>query len=205
MCLSEPQTGSSGLSETFFASALNHLHTFIYALRIGFSNLIVLEDDMVVRLNRGRPLALASHILLDTLHDAETEDYDLVSFGDCAGIHPNISSDSIAHSYESLVSTGYQESDVGKDPSLYRELWRVSKGSRCAGAYAVSRAGMFKALLHLPMWCSMDWMFNGAKKAAVRDALSTRVFFLEPALFEEGSKLGMFATTMAGCGYCDQP
>lgn len=204
-CVSEPQADSSGLSVTFFASALNHLHTFLYAVRIGFSNLIVLEDDMVVRLKQGRPLELASHILLDTLHDAEAEDYDLVSFGDCAGIHPNISSDSIAHSYGSLVSTGYQESDVGRDPSLYRELWRVSKGSRCAGAYAVSRAGMFKALLHLPMWCSMDWMFNGAKKAAVRDALSTTVFFLEPALFEEGSKRGMFATTMTGCDYCDQP
>ena len=74
---------------------------------------------------------------------------------------------------------------------------------RCAGAYAVSRMGMLKALLHLPMWCSMDFMFNAAKLAAVKPALPTTVLFLEPALFEEGSKKGKFSTTMTGCDYCN--
>ena len=63
---------------------------------------------------------------------------------------------------------------------------------------------MLKALLHLPMWCSQDWMLNGAKKAAVRDALPTTVLFLEPAVFREGSKESEFQTTMAGCDYCDK-
>ena len=86
---------------------------------------------------------------------------------------------------------------------------RTHTGSRCAGAYSISTEGMAKALLHLPMWCAMDWMFNGAKHAP-RDAsqeahegVRTKVLFLEPALFREGSKLDpRFATTMTGCEYC---
>jgi hypothetical protein len=200
-CVALPQAGGAGLSATYFASGLNHLHTFIHALRVGFENLIVLEDDMMVRLAQGRKLFLTTSIVFETLHDAEKEEYDLLSFGECAGIHADPTSDDRIHIYGSLVEDDEPE---GWDPSVYRELWRVSKGSRCAGAYAVSRAGMLKVLLHLPMWCTMDWVFNGAKKAVTSefDVLRTKVLFLEPPLFYEGSKQNMFGTTMTGCHYC---
>jgi len=199
-CVAAPHVGGAGLSDTYFASALNHMHTFMHAVALGFANLVVLEDDMVLKFAAGRTPSLAAHIVLDTLHDAEMDEYDFLSLGGCAGIHPDLANDALIHEYSSLAGTS--EAPNGWDPSLYRQLWRVSRGSRCAGAYAVSRKGMLKALLHLPMWCSMDFMLNGAKHAAVKDALRTRVLFLEPALFEEGSKKAMFPTTMAGCEYC---
>ena len=205
-CVLQPQSGA-GVSLTFFASALNHLHTFVHALQLGFENLVVFEDDMLLKSPVGRKPSLLTHIVLDTLHDAEIDNYDLLSFGDCAQIHPDPATDARIRAYENRVvsSTGDTQLLDGWDPSLYRELWRVSKGSRCAGSYAVSRTGMFKALLHLPMWCTMDFMLNGAKHAVVKDALRTSVLFLEPALFEEGSKRNMFKTTMSGCHYCESP
>jgi hypothetical protein len=82
------------------------------------------------------------------------------------------------------------------DPSDARQLWKVSKGSRCAGSYAISRSGMSKMLVHLPMWCSMDFTMNGAKHAPTRADLRTTVLFLEPPLFDEGSKSNVFETVM---------
>ena len=102
MCVTKPQVFSGGLSETYFASALNHLHTFLFALRMGFSNLVVLEDDMVLKLKPGCPLALASHIVLNTLRDAEEANYDLLSLDDCAAIHPDPASDAAILTYESI-------------------------------------------------------------------------------------------------------
>lgn len=202
-CVALPQAGGAGLSATYFANGLNHLHTFILALRVGFENVIVLEDDMVVRLAQGRKLFPTASIVFETLHDAEKEEYDLLSFGDCASIHADPTSDDNIHIYGSLAE---DDEPDGRDPLMYRELWWVSKGSRCAGAYAVSRAGMLKVLLHLPMWCTMDWVFNGAKKAVTKefDVLRTKVFFLEPPLFYEGSKQNMFRTTVTGCDYCPE-
>ena len=75
------------------------------------------------------------------------------------------------------------------------EAWDP-KGSRCAGSYAISRSGMSKMLVHLPMWCSMDFTMNGAKHAPTRADLRTTVLFLEPPLFDEGSKSNVFETVM---------
>jgi len=199
-CVAAPHAGGAGLSDTFIASALGHLHTYLHAVGLGFSNLVILEDDMVLKFATGRAPSLATHIVLDTLHDAETDEYDFLFLGGCANIHPDSAKDTRIHTYGNLAGTG--EAPDGWDPSLYRELWRVPRGSRCAGAYAVSRMGMLKALLHLPVWCTTDFMLNGAKHAAVKEALRTRVLFLEPALLEEGSKRDMFPTTMVGCEYC---
>lgn len=196
MCTAAPQTevgaiGHKALSTTYFASALNHLHTYVHALRLGFGQLIVLEDDMTMALGEGST-AVAASVMLRALSDSEHFGADLAFFGTCAGIGPNISTDSIVSS-----------------PAQGFHLWQVSQGSRCAGAYSISTRGIAKALLHLPMWCSMDWMLNGAKHAprdAPREAhegVRTTVLFLEPALFQEGSKLDpRFATTMTGCEYC---
>ena len=79
---------------------------------------------------------------------------------------------------------------------LHLECWRALAGQRCAGAYAVSRMGVQKALFYLPMWCSMAFMLNGAKHASVKDVLRTSVLLLEPArVVEEGSKRDGFPTT----------
>ena len=39
--------------------------------------------------------------------------------------------------------------------------------------------------------CSLDWMMNAAKFAASDDQVQTKVYFMEPPLFVEGSKTGM--------------
>ena len=67
MCTAAPQTevgaiGHKALSTTYFASALNHLHTYVHALRLGFGQLIVLEDDMTMALGEGSTAVAASVI-----------------------------------------------------------------------------------------------------------------------------------------------
>ena len=68
--------------------------------------------------------------------------------------------------------------------------------SRCANAYLVSRAGLRKLLLQLPVWCSIDWMMNAARYATLDPGLQTQVYVMEPPLFVEGSKTGVQATTI---------
>ena len=67
MCTAAPQTefgatGHKAMSSTYFASALNHLHTYLHSLRLGFGQLIVLEDDMTMALRQGSPAVAASVI-----------------------------------------------------------------------------------------------------------------------------------------------
>ena len=196
MCVAQPHRhlprGKDGgsLSESFFANGLNHLHTFLHAVLQGFEHLIVLEDDMVLDGFHGRQ-SLAPVVLLQAVSDGEQVNHDLIFFGSCANIRANTSfGDTLVRTYDHRESW---------------RLWNVSRGSRCASAYGISRAGMLKMLLHLPMWCTIDWMMNGAKKAPLHKAggsLQTTVLFLEPALFYEGSKVLGMPTTMTSCAYC---
>mmetsp|Transcript_28011 Transcript_28011/g.90871 ORF Transcript_28011/g.90871 Transcript_28011/m.90871 type:complete len:92 (-) Transcript_28011:8-283(-) len=87
-------------------------------------------------------------------------------------------------------------SQPGQEKQGGRWTWRTKRASRCSNAYLISRSGMLKMLRQLPAWCSLDWMMHAAKYANVDESSQTKVYFIDPPVFVEGSKIGMMKTTI---------
>ena len=166
--------GEAGLPDSYAANSLNQLQLFLHAWRRGYDHVLVLEDD--VTLAPAFPDARTAHTALREAMAEAPHGYDLIFLGDCCEI---------------------SSQDERPESSRVRKwLFETPRASRCANAYIVSRSGMQKMLLQLPVWCSIDWMMNSAKFATADARLQTKVYTMDPPLFVEGSKVGMLETTL---------
>jgi len=147
--------GEEGLPDSYFANGLNQLQLMLRAWRDGYSHVLVLEDDVALAPQFAN-VAYARQVLREVAAEAPRE-YDIVFLGDCCDI---AAKDRPAQAAAARVGSW---------------LIRTERASRCSNAYLISRRGMQKMLVHVPAWCSLDWMMNAAKYAVAAPALQTQV------------------------------
>eukprot|EP00293_Proteomonas_sulcata_P015893 CAMPEP_0184299298 /NCGR_PEP_ID=MMETSP1049-20130417/9935_1 /TAXON_ID=77928 /ORGANISM="Proteomonas sulcata, Strain CCMP704" /LENGTH=222 /DNA_ID=CAMNT_0026609693 /DNA_START=108 /DNA_END=776 /DNA_ORIENTATION=- len=185
--------GEEQLSDAYFANGINHLYLILNGLVSGIEHLLIFEDDIYIANDFGSPERARE--VLEEIWEELPLDYDFIFLGACCEIR----------------SDNVPSSRVG------RWLWSTTRASRCSGvlvfvncpplqydhpwgtgsnAYLLSRSGMMKMLLQVPMWCSIDWMMHASKFATFNSSLQTKVYFVEPPLFVEGSKTGRMTSTV---------
>lgn len=168
--------GEDGLPDSYAANGLNQLQMFVHAWCQGYDHVLVLEDD--VTLAPAFPdMQAARRALRESVAEAPV-DYDLIFLGDCCEISER------------------DRREQSEATRVRRWLFKTKRASRCANAFLVSRSGMQKMLLHLPVWCSLDWMMNAAKFATVDERIQTQVYVMDPPLFVEGSKTGAVESSL---------